>query len=277
LEAIRVVSVPLPTFVIAGAQKSGTTTLHDLLAQHPQIQMSDPKELHFFDKPRGRTLDDYADLFQPGSGHRAWGESTPFYLYNDRARQAMTAALPKARFVVILREPVSRAYSHYWFARSKGREPLGSFEQAVAAEPDRLASSKDGQPAAFSYLDRGHYLRQLTDLESRVGRDRLLVLLTEDLAADPLRVVNRTCEFLGLGGIEADQLTVRSLNTFAERVVNTAEGRAKERVQTRHVASADAYPSIDSDLERDLRARFSAENRELANWLGRDLSAWLPS
>jgi hypothetical protein len=269
--------VPLPTFVIAGAQKSGTTTLHDLLAQHPQIQMSDPKELHFFDKPRARTLDDYADLFRPEHGHRAWGESTPFYLYNDRARRAMTAALPDASFVVILREPVSRAYSHYWFARSKGREPLGSFEQAVGAEPDRLASSKDGQPAAFSYLDRGHYLRQLTDLASRVGRDRLLVHLTEDLAADPLRVVNRTCEFLGLAGIEAEQVTVRSLNTFAARVVNTAEGQAKERIQTRHVEGADAYPPIDPELDRQIRQRFSAENHELADWLGRDLSAWLPN
>jgi hypothetical protein len=238
--------------------------------------MSDPKELHFFDKPRGRTIAEYADQFDPGHEHLAWGESTPFYLYNDRARAAMVSALPDSRFVVILREPVSRAYSHYWFARSKGRESMESFEEAVAVEPERLAASRDGQPAASSYLDRGHYLRQLTDLVDRVGRERLLVHLTEDLAADPLAVVNRTCRFLGVEGVDAQQIQVRSLNTFADRVVNTAEGRAKSRVQSRHVPMADAYPPIDASFARELRERFSEENRQLAAWLGRDLGAWMP-
>ncbi len=110
----------------------------------------------------------------------------------------MVDALPEARFVAILREPVSRAYSHYWFARSKGKEPLETFAEAVAAEPRRLANSKDGQPAAFSYLDRGHYLRQLLALEERVGRQRLLVHVMDDLSVDPIDVLRRTCEFLGV-------------------------------------------------------------------------------
>ena len=151
--------MPLPTFVIVGAQKSGTTTLHDLLGQLPDAWMSEPKELHFFGKHPNRGLEWYADQFRPGPEHVAWGESTPSYLYKDQARAAMAEALPSARFVAILREPVARAYSHYWFARSKGKEPLTTFAEAVAAEPGRLANSKDGQPIAFSYLDRGHYLR----------------------------------------------------------------------------------------------------------------------
>jgi hypothetical protein len=270
--------VPLPTFVIVGAQKSGTTTLHDLLGQLPDAWMSEPKELHFFDKHLSRGLGWYADQFQPGPEDVAWGESTPFYLYKDRARAAMVDALPAARFVAILREPVSRAYSHYWFARSKGKEPSESFADAVAAEPGRLAGSKDGQPAAFSYLDRGHYLRQLRDLEARVGRERLLVHVMDDLSVDPRGVLRQTCSFLGLDPAGADDVQLRSRNTFADRTINSADGRLKGRLQQRNIEVAgDSYPPIDPALDAELRSKFRDENLALAEWLGRDLSSWLPA
>lgn len=268
--------MPLPTFVIVGAQKSGTTTLHDLLGQLPDAWMSEPKELHFFDKHHQRGLKWYEQQFHPGPEHRAWGESTPFYMYKDRAREAMVDALPEARFVAILREPVSRAYSHYWFARSKGKEPLETFAEAVAAEPERLANSKDGQPAAFSYLDRGHYLRQLRALEGRVGRERILVHTMDDLSADPRGVLRSTCTFLGLDAEGADGVEVRSQNTFADRTVNSADGQAKERLQRRNVeVFGGSYPPIDPRLETELRDRFRDENQALADWLGRDLRGWL--
>lgn len=269
--------MPLPTFVIVGAQKSGTTTLHDLLGQLPDAWMSDPKELHYFDKHQDRGLAWYADQFHPGEEHRAWGESTPFYLYKDRARDAMVQALPESRFVAVLREPVSRAYSHYWFARSKGREPLESFEEAVAREPERLRASKDGQPAAFSYLDRGHYLRQLVALEGRVARDRMLVMLTEDLSRDPREALRRVCRFVGLDEAGADAVEVRSRNTFSDRTVNSADGLRKARVLQQNLRASDGYPPIDPDLERRLREQFRGENEDLAQWLGRDLSAWMPN
>lgn len=266
----------MPTFVIVGAQKSGTTTLHDLLGQLPDAWMSDPKELHFFDKHRDRGLEWYAAQFHPDVQHRAWGESTPFYLYKDRARDAMVRALPESRFVAVLREPVSRAYSHFWFARSKGREPLESFGEAVAREPERLRSSKDGQPAAFSYLDRGHYLRQLTALEGKVGRDRMLVLLTDDLGNDPRDALRQVCRFVGLDDSGADSVEVRARNTFSDRTVNSADGLRKTRVQQQHVGTSDGYPPIDPELEHRLREQFRDETEELGQWLGRDLSAWLP-
>lgn len=267
--------MPLPTFVVVGAQKSGTTTLHDLLGQLPDAWMSDPKELHFFDKHHARGLDWYAAQFQPDERHRAWGESTPFYLYKDQARDAMARELPESRFVAVLREPVSRAYSHYWFARSKGREPLESFSEAVAKEPERLRASKDGQPAAFSYLDRGHYLRQLTALEGKVGRDRMLVMLTDDLADDPRAALRRVCRFVGLEESGVDTVEVRSRNTFADRTVNSAAGLLKPRLTKQDDAGAsDAYPPIDQAFAVELRERFRAENERLAEWLGRDLSGW---
>ena len=268
--------MPLPTFVIVGAQKAGTTTLHDWLGQLPDVWMSEPKEIHFFDKHVGRGLDWYREQFRPAAQHRAWGESTPIYLYRDAAREGMISALPEARFVAILREPVSRGYSHYWFARSKGKEPLETFEEAVQAEPARLAASKDGKPAAFSYLDRGHYLEQLEALEEAVGRERLLVLLTEDLRRDAVGTLRKVAGFVGADVAAVEGVEVRERNTFSDRTVNSADGLRKQRLQSSHVDTAAGYPPIDPALEQALRESFREENERLAAWLGRDLSDWLP-
>lgn len=250
--------------------------MHDLLGQHPDIWMSEPKELHYFGQQRERDLDWYAAQFTPGPGARAWGESTPFYLYNDRARTQMASSLPTATFVVILREPVSRAYSHYWFARSKGVETLPTFEQAVAAEPGRLAGRRDGQPAKYSYLDRGHYLRQLVSLEQLVGRERILVHLLEDLTTDPVSVVRRTCVFLGVEPEPAEAISAEARNTFAARTLNREAGAEPVGAAGRaEGVPSDAYPPMEPGLEAELRRRFRPENEALAQWLGRDLSRWM--
>lgn len=269
--------MPLPTFVIAGAQKSGTTTLHDLLSQLPDAWMTEPKEVHFFDKHLDRGLDWYAQQFHPEGSHRAWGESTPYYLYSDSARRTMAERLPDARFVLLLREPVSRAYSQYWFARSKGVETLTTFGEAVAAEPGRLAKSRNPRPAKFSYLDRGRYLRQLQDLEALVGRERLQVHLMDDLAMNPHGVLRSTCLFVGLDEAGVQNVKLRVKNTFASRTVNSADRLAKEPVARRaDSVPTDSYPPIDTELAAQLRQQFAADNERLAQWLERDLSAWMP-
>lgn len=267
--------MPLPTFVIPGVQKSGTTTLHDLLGHHPRIWVSRPKELHFFDQHRDRGLEWYADQFTPQPGDVAWGESTPLYLYNDRVRTDMARSLPDTRYVVMLREPVSRAYSQYWFARSKGVETLPTFADAVAAEPARLARRRDRQPAKFSYLDRGHYLRQLRSLEDLVGRERILVHLLEDLTTDPVKAAQQTCSFLGVDPEPLETVQPAARNTFADRTLNRAPEGARVTADERaEGVPRDAYPPLDPDLEQELRELFRDENRALAEWLDRDLSAW---
>ncbi|HEX5016906.1 MAG TPA: sulfotransferase domain-containing protein [Actinomycetes bacterium] len=268
--------MPLPTFIIVGAQKSGTTTLHDWLGQIAGVWVSDPKELHYFERYQRRSLDWYAAQFTPAPNDVAWGESTPIYLYRDAARRALADSLPNTKLIAILREPVARAYSQYWFARSKGAEPLDTFAAAVAAEPERLRAHRDGQPAKGSYLDRGRYHRQISDLADRVGRDRLQVHLLEDLHTDPVGVLRSTCAFIGLEDAAVDQIELVTKNAFGARTANTA------REQRQGIPNADAvpaatttsYPPIDPTLESELRQRFASDNERLAEWLGRDLSAW---
>ncbi len=270
--------MPLPTFVIVGAQKSGTTTLHEWLGQVPGVWVSDPKELHFFDKYQRRGVEWYAAQFHPTATDRAWGESTPIYLYRDATRSALVDTLPDAKFVAILRDPVARAYSQYWFARSKGVESEDSFAAAIAAEAERLAAHPQGQPAVGSYLDRGHYHRQLVDLADRAGRERIQVHLMEDLTDDPAGVLRRTCEFLGVPDPDINQVDLRRMNTFGARTLNTARSRSRAAdmdLEDVTEAGRDTYPPIDPALASDLRAQFASENEALAEWLGRDLSAWM--
>lgn len=270
--------MPLPTFVIVGAQKSGTTTLHDWLGQVDGVWVSSPKELHYFDKlgkleKLGRTDPDwYPRQFTPGPDDVAWGESSPRYLYQDDARAAMAAALPEARFIAILREPVSRAYSQYWFARRKKTEKLETFEAAIQAEERRRAAHPGAQPAVGSYLDRGRYYRQLVDLADRVGRERIQVHLTDDLRSDPIGVLKRTCAFIGASEPDPDVIVWKSKNTFAAPTINSENPRYP--AGPIEGQSGDAYPPLDPDLARALRAGFAEDNAKLAEWLGRDLSHW---
>ena len=101
--------MPLPTFVIVGAQKCGTSTLAATLRRHPQVFMSRPKELHYFDRQYAEGLEWYERQFTPREGQIAWGEATPVYMYDPEARSRLSEALPATTVVVTLRDPTKRA------------------------------------------------------------------------------------------------------------------------------------------------------------------------
>jgi hypothetical protein len=264
----------LPTLIVAGAQKSGTTTLHDLLRQHPAIFMSSPKELHFFDKHYDRGLDWYSSCFTPSGAQVHAGESTPFYMYKTVARERMLADLPGVRILCILRDPVARAYSHYWHAREKGPEKSDTFEAALEREPRRRERTPDGQPAAFSYVDRGRYLDQLRPIAETIGRDRLCVLLMEDLMRDPQATMRGVFEFLDLDAGVSSTLTASAANTYGGGESNR-QGEARERpLRERGDLPVGHYPPMAQETREHLARHFDPLNRALGDWLGKDLSHW---
>lgn len=208
----------LPDFVIVGAQKAGTTSLYNYLGQNPAVVPLRSKELHFFDNHLARGLDWYRSRFctseeldaasaTAGSPAQT-GEATPFYMFHPLAPKRMQRVIPDARLLLVLREPTERAYSHYQHERRKGVEAL-SFEEAIAAEGDRLAGElAERGVTAFddprshqrhaSYDARGHYAEQLERIIEYYPRDQLLVVLSDDLFVDQQRTYDRVCEFLGL-------------------------------------------------------------------------------
>jgi hypothetical protein len=213
----------LPDVLIIGAMKSGTSSLHHYLTQHTQVVAPLRKEVHYFDLNFARGEAWYrANFGRMGAGGLNL-DSSPYYLLHPLVPQRAHALVPDARLIVLLRDPVRRAYSHYWHERDKGREPL-SFEDAIAAEPERiereharLGSGEIERSAAhqyFSYLARGHYAEQLARWLELYPRDQLLVLRFEDLAREPLPVLNRTLDWLGLPPMASARLEPRNTRSY---------------------------------------------------------------
>ncbi|MCI0682827.1 MAG: sulfotransferase domain-containing protein [Gemmataceae bacterium] len=207
----------LPDFVILGGMKCGTTTLYETLVQHPRIVRAQHKETHYFDQNCVHGLWCYRAVFPLApymlaqklirGGPVLTGEATPYYLFHPHVPGRLHAVLPHAKLIVLLRDPVERAYSHYRHNLVRQLEPL-SFEQALAAEDERLRADRQrierNEPLSrnhrnFSYVARGIYADQLAAYFDLFPRSQALVLKSEDYFANPAQVLPRLLEFLGLG------------------------------------------------------------------------------
>lgn len=137
----------LPDFVIIGAQKSGTSFFYNLLTRHPQIEKAATKEVHFFSRYYDLGPSWYNSHFpfprQKDASNPLTGEATPYYLLHPLAARRAADTIPQARLIVMLRNPVDRAYSHYQHQVRMGNEPLPSFEEAIAAEGTRIEGERE--------------------------------------------------------------------------------------------------------------------------------------
>ncbi len=205
----------LPDFFLMGAPKAGTTALHAALAQHPQLYLSPVKEPKFYlcdgRPPRGFgqrgpgdahsarewvwRRGDYENLFEPAPAGLLRGESTPFYLYDRDAQRRIHDDVPKAKLLVVLRDPIDRAYSNWMHLRSDGLEPISDFAAAWAAEDERVAR---GWAPFWHYRRLGLYGEQVRDLIERFGRDQVHVLRYRDLVETPVEALDAVSSFLGV-------------------------------------------------------------------------------
>lgn len=221
----------LPDYLIIGTQRGGTTSLYKYLVQHPAAAHALTKELRFFDLNYHRGLGWYRSRF-PTRHYRAWlrrrgidlvvGEASPDYLFHPHAPIRVARALPSVKLIVLLRNPVERAYSHYWHQARRGHEPL-SFDEAVAREPERLDGElerilSDPRYVSYerhhhSYVTRGNYADQLRAWMDLFPPDRFLIERSEDFFAEPPKVFARVLEFLGLHAWELTEY--ETFNAFA--------------------------------------------------------------
>ncbi len=197
-----------PDFVIIGTQRGGTSSLYWYLIQHPMIAPAARKEAHYFDLHYDRGIDWYLREF-PEDRPRGvlTGEASPYYMFHPCAAERCARDLPEAKIVALLRNPVDRAYSHYHHEVRKGREEL-SFEDALEAEEERLAGEREkllADPSyrsepwqRWSYQARGRYAEQLEVWREKFEVERMLIVESEKMFADPAGVCGRVLEFLGL-------------------------------------------------------------------------------
>lgn len=263
----------LPSFLIIGAQRAGTTSLFYYLHRHPDVarplagdgSVEWPKELHFFDEKFSRGLDWYRSFFPLSAARHVarlrgrdmvTGEATPYYLFHPAVPERVAATLPDVRLIALLRDPIERAYSHHQLMYRTGREKL-SFEDAVVAETQRLADLEEHLPGETptghrahhhhrhrSYLSRGLYAEQLERWFAHFPREQLLVLLAEDFRARPTGVYAEVLAFLGL-----------------------RPWRPKNFVNRNRGSSTPIDPTLHARLEE----HFAQPNARLATLLGRDL------
>lgn len=214
----------LPTFVVIGAARSGTTALYTFLRQHPAIFMSGIKEPNYFAFEPGRVsfsgpgaefvndsvreYDDYQKLFSGATDeHKAVGEASPLYLYSPHSPARIAAQLPDVRLIAILRNPIEQAYSHYLYARAQMIEPLDDFRAALTAQKERLEAN--WQPL-FQYSTFPRYGEQLARYFSLFDRSRICVFPYEQFDTDPQAVLREIYRFIGVDDTFAAVTTHRT-------------------------------------------------------------------
>lgn len=215
---------PLPHFLVIGAQRAGSTTFFGNLADHPDVRPPIRKEVHYFSGNYERGINWYRAHF-PLSPARvpSWKtfEATPYYLFHPMAPSRIHQALPNVQLIVILRDPIDRAASHYRLNVARGNEHL-TFEEAILAEPARVPTSlRDLPPGSpefdqhrlYSYIARGHYAEQLERWFSFFEPSRFHIVDFADLANDLRGTIASAANFLGLRDFEGGAPRRRGMTT----------------------------------------------------------------
>lgn len=188
-------------FLIAGAQKAGTSALHQYLRRHPQLFLPARKELHFFDNeslhwPGGDDLyDAYHQAFHEAAACSVWGEATPIYMYWWPSIARIYQYNPAIKLILVLRNPITRAFSHWNMESRRGAENLGFFE-ALQTEVERCRSALPHQHRVFSYVSRGHYCAQLQRIWNVLPTAQTLVLKHDDLLNNAPDTLDRIHAYL---------------------------------------------------------------------------------
>lgn len=241
-------------FIICGAQKGGTSSLDANLREHPEICMANKKEIHFFDREalfRHGNIPNYSkyhSYFKPKNSNLRVGEATPIYMYWHDSPRRIWEYNSNMKLIVLLRNPIDRAYSHWNMQRSKKIENL-SFWDAIHFESERRRKALPYQDKLYSYIDRGFYMEQLRRLWAYFSRENVLILRSDCLMHQTLETLNQVCDFL-------------DIHPFASIQPKSENSRS--------------YLSEMSEKERAyLSCIFEYEIRSIERALGWDCSDWL--
>ncbi len=292
-----------PDFFIVGAFKAGTTALYEYLGQHPQVFMPFHKEPMYF----GADLDaryermseaDYLRLFEDAHPGQRVGEASPWYLYSTSAAREIADFAPEAQIIVMLRNPVDVMHAQHSQLLFNQREDLVDFEMALAAEPDRRAGRRIPAGAlrreALFYRHSVRFAEQLERYLDVFGRDRVHVIVFEDLRDRTAGTYRGVLEFLGVDLAFEPRLEVRNPNrrvrlAALQRLVYRPPGplrrivpwlrrfplvhRARDMVVAANSAP-ESRRTMDPDLRRRLTEEMAPDVEALGRLIDRDLSAW---
>jgi hypothetical protein len=285
--------------MIVGAQKAATTSLLHYLAQHPQICAALSREMTYFHLD-ARYAQGYAKAFAENfptcAQDRLLLAKNVSVMYSEDAVERLYRHNPNAQVVMVLRDPVSRAYSAYWYARRMGWEPASSFEEALALESSRHVSDPKRWRNCL-YVDRSTYHTHVRRILSRFGRNRVHVLLQEELRSEPGAACQKIFAALRLDSAfhpvtgrrhnavaMSRSYAVASLlsrkaplqplvRTWAPNFVVRNVRRLRARLRELNETGFQP-PPLAEETRLVLAELFEPHNRELELLLGRDLGHW---
>lgn len=288
----------LPDFLIIGAAKCGTTTLHQYLARHPQVGMPRKKEPEFFADKFHRGFGWYCGNFAHAQPGQVCGEASPIYTWWQE--YPLCAArighyLPHAKLIYLVRHPVARTYSQY-LEQIKTHLALGRSKPHMASFADFVAHYEH-------FVAASEYIRYIEEYEQYFPREALLCLLLDDLKRDPTAVLEQVCRHIGVaydpamqaaGAVHAKRTTdfvdwqrrlyltawlraipgAETLAGYVPRSLRNLGYRLLEHTRAARRAAAAVAPPMLPETRARLIERFRAPNRRLAEYLRRDLSRW---
>ncbi|MBK8443071.1 MAG: sulfotransferase domain-containing protein [Sphingobacteriales bacterium] len=287
--------MPLPNFLIIGAAKSGTSSLYIYLREHPEIFMSPVKETRFFSvmnqnidfndpasavvwKGTVSNFEDYKKLFDGVKKEKAIGEASPLYMHTPEAAQNIKSIVPDTKIIACLRQPVERAYSHYWHFVKLGFEKNPTFEAAIA---------DDAQRNYAEYLQLGLYYKMLKRYYDIFDHDKIRIYLYEDLSKDPKSLLKDMFRFLEVDDSFMPNVEMK-YNTFAAKREKNIPSASTSTGWLQHFTSLfkknppaavaapqPQKPRLSEDTFNNTIVYFKEDIQQLQNLLGRDLSQWL--
>jgi hypothetical protein len=247
----------LPFFIIVGTQKGGTATLYRYLCRHSQISPAIRKEVHYFDLNYDRGIDWYKAFFpytrELQKKEAITGEASPLYMYLKEVPNRIKKDLPEVKLIVLLRNPIDRAISHFEFYRAKGiehrsqEEYLNEFNYSINSMVEfekKLKNTNDKR--SLSYVTRGLYSEQLERIFDKFDRDNLKIVVSEELFTHPQENVKSLFKFLNL---EIEDIGIAPRANYNKK------------------------KKVNSDLYKILQDYYSEEIQKISR-LGLNISAW---
>lgn len=280
----------LPHFFLCGAPKAGTTSVYHYLTEHPNVFMSDPKETWFFYGNSVGSLKKYSKTyFQEYDGEHAVGEGTPGYMGHSKVPARLARCVPDARLVFLLRNPIERAYSQYWFRLQRGKfRPSTSFSNVIRDRNDNALG--------VGLIELGRYHNHLVRYEQHFDRSQMLILFFRDLCDNPKKLMRDLYSFIGVDPFVTpspmdnhnptqypkSMPVYRTVNAvweptrkaLPEQLIRASQSVRSAGKQLLYQQGTQEKPAMNPEDREYLRALYRGPNARLADWLDRDLSHW---
>ena len=274
----------LPNFLIVGAQKCGTTSLHDILNEHPQANMSNLKEINFFysEDKYAKGLDHYKSYFKnPDSNHRVTGESSPGYICSPGIHKLIHQDLGNIKIVIILRDPIKRAFSQYWDNRRQLKETMSESEIIDNYLETEYSKNRKG------YFSRGVYYSDVKKYVELFGKKNVHIIILENLIKNQTSELQQLYNFLGIDKDKGFQKLPKSSNSamvwknpFYSYFLNNPSKTKYIPLKARRLFFFGKQETFKYDLPEQshidkLKEFYKPWNKKLEDFISINLEVWL--